>query len=105
MCHNMTLYWNVIDKRAWTSRSYTKIKDDVLLDAEMPLREYMYQKGVQEDVRYFRLPYDLLQKVMEQKEANGELDAYAKAHPDVMALYETMNEDTNDLIVVFHEKQ
>lgn len=42
---------------------------------------------------------------MEQKEANGELDAYAKAHPDVMALYETMNEDTNDLIVVFHEKQ
>ncbi len=56
-------------------------------------------------MRYFRLPYDLLQKVMEQKEANGELDAYAKAHPDVMALYETMNEDTNDLIVVFHEKQ
>lgn len=98
-------HWNVIDKDRWTSRSYTRIKDDILLDVEKPLLEYMYQKGVQEDVRYFRLPYDLLQKVMEQKEANGELDAYARKHPDVMELYKTMNEDSNDLIVVFHEKQ
>ena len=105
MSGNEDYHWNVIDKRAWTSRSYTKIKDDMLLDTEMPLREYMYQIGVQQDVRYFRLPYDLLQKVMEQKEANGELDAYARKHPDVMELYKTMNEDSNDLIVVFHEKQ
>ena len=105
MSGNEDYHWNVIDKRAWTSRSYTKIKDDMLLDTEMPLREYMYQIGVQQDVRYFCLPYDLLQKVMEQKEANGELDAYARKHPDVMELYKTMNEDSNDLIVVFHEKQ
>ncbi|HJA84644.1 MAG TPA: hypothetical protein H9950_00330, partial [Candidatus Bacteroides avicola] len=80
-------------------------KDNVLLDTEMSLADYLYQESVQGDVRYFRLSYDLLQRVMEQKKANGELDAYARKHPDVMELYKTMNEDSNDLIVVFHEKQ
>jgi len=103
--YNNTYHWNVIDKREWTSHSYTKIKDNVLLDTEMSLADYLYQESVQGDVRYFRLSYDLLQRVMEQKKANGELDAYARKHPDVMELYKTMNEDSNDLIVVFHEKQ
>lgn len=98
-------HWNLIDKRQWTSHSYTRIKDDVLLDMEVPFQKYLYQKGIQGDETYFVLPYVKLRDAMEQKKANGKLDAYARKHPDVMELYKTMNEDTNDLIVVFHEKQ
>ena len=97
-------YWNLIDKQNWTSSSYTHVYDDVLLDTEMSCEDYMFQTNIQGDVRYFTLSYGLLSEVMEEKKEKGELEAYAQKHPDLIRTYEQMSEDTNDIIVMFHEK-
>lgn len=102
--HNL-VHWNVIDKKQWTSHSYPRVKDDLLLDSEMLVTEYPYEESVKDNIHYFKLPYTTLQKILEQKKEAGELEEYARRHPDVMELYEHMNEDSNDIIVRFHEKQ
>ena len=98
-----TFYGCLIDKQQKTSCSFQHVKDDVLLDAELPVIKY-YPKNVQGDVFYYAVPYEQLHEVMEAKKEKGELEEYAKRHPDVMQLYERMDEDSNGFIVAFHEK-
>lgn len=98
-------YWNVIDKSLHGSQAYARVKDDVLLETEVPVIEYMMQKNIQGRTRYFSLSYDFLRKVMEEKKESGELEAYARRHPDLMEIYNNMNEDSNEVIVMFYEKE
>ena len=102
--YNKKFHWNVIDKQKKESHSYSNINDDVLLHEEMPIKEYMYHSNIQGNIRYFSLSYDMLHKVMEKKKANGTLEEFAKRHKKIMQIYEHMSEDTNDIIVMFHEK-
>ena len=97
-------YWHVMDKKEQLSHSYARIEDDVLLEAEISLKDYMFQTNIQEDMRIFSLPYDLLDGVMQKKDS-GQLVAFAHKNPKLMNIYQHMNEDSNEIIVMFHEKR
>lgn len=97
-------YWHVMDKKEQLSHSYARIEDDVLLEAEISLKDYMFQTNIQEDMRIFSLPYDLLDGVMQKKDS-GQLVAFAHKNPKLMNIYQHMNEDSNEIIVMFHEKK
>lgn len=98
-------YWNVIDKKEKTSHSYLSVEDDLLLDTELPAKDYMYQANVQDSMRYFALPYDLLDSVVRQKKEKESIGKYTLNHPRLMQIYEGMDEGSNDLIIRFYEKQ
>lgn len=98
-------YWNVIDKKKGTSKSFLNIDDDVLLKEEMIAENYLYQTNKQDSVQYFTISYDQLSDVMEKKKKDGSFDSFSVNHTKLVKIYEEASMDTNDLIIMLYEKE
>lgn len=95
-------YWNVIDKKKNISNSYLAINDDVLLDGIFSTEDYLYQTNCQDSIYYFTLSYSSLDEIMQHK---VEGDEFLEKHHELQQIYKNMDEDTNDIIIKFYEKQ